>query len=1282
MITYRFCTQFAVLVLLWLHSFAVAQDAKRELNAPRTDGSASQPNETDGTKTLGFLEKLLGQHHAESERRWNEAVRLRENGQLDEATRKFEQLLKFDRANHGEDSVAQVESLGELCTIADDKADYKALLNYRERQAVVAKKIYKNGSFQLRSIETKLADAKHVVGFSEEELVKLEALKATYIKAEAQRAKGYYKKSIRELESGLRLASDLFGSKHWRVADFEWRLGIAYKAIGNLEEAEKRLSEAVKLNRMASGGPSPDAANALSQLSNVYASQSAIDQAVESARDALDMFEETLGDQHPRYAAALLDLGVRLIDQRDFKAAETTLGQADSLLRWYHGPQHPEYFRCTQLRAELYQSMGQYDKAERYYQRSVTQQKERVGENHPDYARVLGRLSDFLLEAGDAKQALQISQQAMLIINATLGDKHSLFAASLNNQAIIYVSLGEYWKAEQNYRKVLEIARETTGSNDSEYAITLTNLGIVYEKISDYDRAKDFYFQALQISESAKGKNSLEYADSLCMLSDLYVGINDFEKAEEFQLAGMRIRENVLSPQDYQIGVCHNDLAILYDLKGDAQQALNHYEIALAITSDRLGIESYQYAQQLRNLAVLHSFQGDNEHAKALHSQSLEIVERLGGKKHPEYANAAYALALDYRELGQFEIAKTLFIDSLALSKEIHGEQHPEYLRKVPGLAWNYIKQGENAQGLQLLEKALTADLDAFDRKCGLLPERLQLEHVEQKRAFLNGFITLALEHAPDKNVIASQALRWKGAVRLNSRNMRVAASDPQLKKRFDSLQSVVQRYSALANSGPRQSDQGQWKLQINTLLAKRDSLEADLMRDSEAFRASRRRFSTNEVRASIPENAVLVDYHVFPRRNHGVGIMCSIVPRDGEIRVIDLGNAAGTREALEVWRSTLGQSEESKLAGQKLRDQLWEPFFDFIADKTLILISPDGLLGRVPFAALPGHDPERYLIEDHRISIIPVPQLLPTYVGRSKLPPVERELLLVGDVDYDGKSKSDPISLVESQRPRRPWERSGQEGRRSWSHLSETRLEVDSIGGVYRRVCQPPPQAVVDLRQDRATETAFREFAPQCRILHVATHGYFAAPDVESAVAARSQHNALGEHTKSSRGGRRETLRGFSPGLLSGLVFAGANEPSESQVDDGVLTADEVAFLQLNGVQLAVLSACETGLGEVAGGEGLLGLQRAFQIAGARTTIASLWKVNDAATRRLMQEFYSNLLDQEMSCIDALREAQLYMLNNPSSIRGAAIEPNRTDSSQRIPPYFWAAFQLSGDWR
>ena len=230
------------------------------------------------------------------------------------------------------------------------------------------------------------------------------------------------------------------------------------------------------------------------------------------------------------------------------------------------------------------------------------------------------------------------------------------------------------------------------------------------------------------------------------------------------------------------------------------------------------------------------------------------------------------------------------------------------------------------------------------------------------------------------------------------------------------------------------------------------------------------------------------------------------------------------------------------------------------------------------------------------------------------------------------------------------------------------------------------------------ATEQALREQAPQHRYLHLATHGFFAPPEIRSALAPRKPDERLS--STADLFGERGVV-GFNPLLLSGIVLAGANRPPEADQDDGILTALDVLELDLSRVDLAMLSACETGLGEVAGGEGLLGLQRAFQIAGARTVVSSLWKVDDPATQALMSEFYRNLWERKLGKLESLRQAQISMLHNydaktgtfrgtvgplkpalpaPSGKPKSALTNQSGDG--RTPPFYWAAFVLSGDWR
>jgi CHAT domain-containing protein len=458
-----------------------------------------------------------------------------------------------------------------------------------------------------------------------------------------------------------------------------------------------------------------------------------------------------------------------------------------------------------------------------------------------------------------------------------------------------------------------------------------------------------------------------------------------------------------------------------------------------------------------------------------------------------------------------------------------------------------------------------------------------------------------------------------------------------------------------------------------------------------------------------LPADAALVDFLEFwyskPSSSHPGQLdwqrsLLALVLRPGpKVKMFHLGGIAPITEAIDAWRGpkqqpTFGLSEEAQAAGKLLREKLWQPLESAIGDAKLVLISPDGALGRLPFGALAGKQPGTYLIEDYRIALVPVPQLIPSLVNISNRKILPKELLVVGGVVYDRAAQeaveTPPIDAVAAARPWRPWQRDLEVTRSAapngeWPFLRGSDSEVVFIKDLYQQATKAPVDRIEELRGDKATKERFCAIAPHCSLLHIATHGFFVTPDKSSSDADDRGDGG------NMFGGRLDEVRSQSPGLLSGLVLAGANDPPkipedasqlENVPDDGYLTADEIAFLPLSGAQLVVLSACETGLGEVSGGEGLLGIQRAFQVAGARTTIATLWKVNDEATRRIMEEFYRYYLKEGLSPLDSLREAQLWALKNPDLVPRGGSDPVSNTNTGRLPPKFWAAFTISGDWR
>jgi CHAT domain-containing protein len=532
--------------------------------------------------------------------------------------------------------------------------------------------------------------------------------------------------------------------------------------------------------------------------------------------------------------------------------------------------------------------------------------------------------------------------------------------------------------------------------------------------------------------------------------------------------------------------------------------------------------------------------------------------------------------------------------------------------------------------------------------------------------------------------------LSSKGQVFLRQRSIRqlrlAVADDPDspAARTFAVLTDRARELDRFAKfvPGPETIEEHCSRLEELTLEVER--LQQELAGLNAEFRRSRESagVTPDELAAILPVDAALIDFREYDQYlphdvEHPTGrwerqYVVFITRKDPPAQMVWLGAAEPINAAVLAWREHYGTGLRDD-AATELRRLVWEPLEAHLDGVSTVLISPDGGLNKVPFSALPGAEPETWLIEERVFVTVPAPLLLPEILARDVAQPADPSLLLVGDVDYG----ADP-GWIEPAATDRATAARGGDGLSSWNRLPDSLVEIERIEQTFHEAFDAA--LVFSLRRAKATEKAFHEQAPQTSYLHLATHGYFAPEELRSVLSvSRADEEAISLFMK-------QDVSGWHPGLLSGIVLAGANQPPRPERDDGVLTALEVAELDMSGVELVTLSACETGLGQTAGGEGVLGLQRSFHLAGARTTVASVWQVPDAATRALMVEFYENLWQKKLPRGQALRQAQLLMLRE--GVERGVVQRGSTDADQSAggspgtPPYYWAAFVLSGDWR
>jgi CHAT domain-containing protein len=952
-------------------------------------------------------------------------------------------------------------------------------------------------------------------------------------------------------------------------------------------------------------------------------------------------------------------------------------------------------------------------------------QKQVLGELHPDCAASLNNLAVLCEVTGNLTRAELLHRHVLELRRAVLGERHPEYATSLNNLGVLHFSMGNCAAAEPLCKQACEIEKSVLGDQHPSYAASLNNLAVIYRNLGDYASAEPLYRQSMKIDVATQGRQSPAYATSLNNMAALYESMGDYIRAEKLYRQALAIRRSAMGEQHPDYAISLNNLAGCYAENGEFSLAETLYRDAIEIETSNLGEQHPNLATSLNNLALLHQQNGDYIRAKPLHQQALTIRKAVLGEQHASVAQSFNNLAVLHDHIGNHARAEELYRRALAIRRSALGEQHPDYANSLNNLAGFLSSMREYSTAESLFQEALAVQ-EAILKRSSLV-QSMRQQHCNQvkTRSFLDDRLANSVRFTTNVAPLAQDTWRWKGAVTTRQRSYRRVADDPTLSPLFADLRSISQKLSAVSgrapvppapsapesNHGAYKQERDAWEAHFASLVRESESVERQIASDSADFRRLREPLMVASVQSRLPAGTALVDFLQYtdsmasPRASGPTAsedrFIVFVVRNDLPPTMIRLTSASSLAEAIRTFRrsfqeegTVVNHDQAATEAAQRIRRELWLPIEEHLAGIDTVIISPDAALGTLPFGALPGRKKNGYLLEDYRIALLPMANLLTAFSDDETADSVRPGLLLVGDVDYDAEVDAAPTSFVA---PLLLAEASGLRGaQKEWTGLAGFRAEFEFVHQKYLEVFGESAPVHTLTRRD-ATEDSVLDQAPEYGTLHLITHGYFEDPKIKSI----SQVDVNTDDAMGGSAGSDPFFNTYVPGLLSGLVMAGANTRSDDPQDfnDGILRASEIEASSLQGVDLVVLSACETGLGAVAGGEGLTGLQRAFHIAGAQTVIASLWKVDDRSTQELMRRFYTNLWEQKMSKIDALREAQLWMLRHPKELEAMGVKgagtrgrirdlkagdpkPRETADGARTDPYFWAAFQLSGDWR
>jgi CHAT domain-containing protein/Tfp pilus assembly protein PilF len=932
-------------------------------------------------------------------------------------------------------------------------------------------------------------------------------------------------------------------------------------------------------------------------------------------------------------AQAALDEATKLRDTGHYSEAMTRAEHALALRQAALGDTHPEVASCLNLLGDIERRRGVLSRAEPLLQRALEIREAALGKQHPDVAKTLNNLAAVYYDLGLYSRAAPLFQRSLLIREAALGKHHPDVAKTLNNLANLYSVQGLYGQAEPLYQRALAIREAALGKADPLVASSLNNLAILYGEQGLYSRAEPLYQRALAIQEAALGKHHPEVATSLNNLATLYKAQGLYDRAEHLLQRALAIREAALGKVHPDVASSLNNLAILYVSQGLYHRAEPLHQRAIAIRETTLGIDHPEVATSLNNLAVLYTEQRLYDRAEPLLQRALAIREAVVGDNHSEVAFALNNLAR--LRLAQHRLADALPLYARAFAIAEQRLRHE-------ALDFSEARLANFLQHLRANEQALYALLRSHPKDPRV--QRLALSAV----LLLKG---RSVEEMADISRTLYQSLG--------------AAERATLEK----LRGLRTQLATLSLEGPGLLTPADYQQRLQKLTDEGDALEAALAQRSAPLRALTALPPPAEivdrVAASLPKDSALIELisyedspllpkpgtppHKSPSQLRYLGLV--LFP-DGSTHAWDLGPAAPIDLAATRLRNELArQDARYKASAQALYRIAFQPLLPLLGHTRRLFLSPDGQLSLIPFAAL--HDGRQFLLDSFDFTYLTSGKdLLP----RSQDIPPASSVVVLADPDFNASPQAAPSGKTPAQAERSESLQRffstlrADMAESSWTPLPGTRQEALSIQRLL-------PQAQLFLGPE-ATKDRLLHLPPP-GILHLATHGFFLGDAPAPANTRGLGHfGALGD---------KPAPPPPDPLLRSGVALAGASSPvvdasgpSQSRPGAALVTALELAGLDLWGTQLVILSACDTGRGVVKLGQGVSGLRRSLVVAGAETIVMSMWKVDDDSTYVLMDTYYRNLLAGQGRA-SALREAM------------------RSLRVSKPHPHYWAPFIALG---
>lgn len=802
-----------------------------------------------------------------------------------------------------------------------------------------------------------------------------------------------------------------------------------------------------------------------------------------------------------------------------------------------------------------------------------------------------------------------------------------LYLRALSSLALVNLTQAKNTKAAEYLASSLEMSESTVGKRSAAYIANLNNLAKLHQALGKYNEAETEFSEALTLSDQFFG-DGMQKAILLNNKAMLFQTVGRYDEAAELMKEAMKASSKGPKKtfQSFDNRKFKINLAFIYQLSGKLTEAETAFQEIKKVFEDRKQTGNAEYAGLLNQMGILYIQMGKPEKVEELLKKSKAVYKERFTEENTYYAKVTNDLGNFYRMQARYEDAEKQLNKALHIRETLLGTKHPDYVRTQENLAILYWKTGKLEQAYMMYREVMDKTIDFINQYFPPMSEAEKTSYWDITAPRFQRFYNFAIEASATMKYVAQDFYDYNLATKALLLNATNKVKDGILKSKNEDLikeyLSWLDQKEQLARLYTLSKEElKQQKINLSELERAANATEKSLSSKSAEFSAgySTQKSSYKQILALLNDTEAVVDIirvrgfaQDFTTDSRYVAL---ILKKGAEMpQLVMMENGA---ELEKKYAKFYRNAVQQKVTDDYSYEQYWTKIEKELAGKKLIYISPDGVYNQMNLNTLKRPDQD-YVVNRYDLVIIGNSKDLIALKARKTSVP-KKNAFLLGFPDY---------------------------GTPDIASLPGTKVEIDGVA----KVLKTSGYQITQVMAKDATEKNIKSVkAPS--LVHIATHGYFLQD------AGEGEGSVFGVNAESAS---------RNPLLRSGLILAGAGKSITgggsdiTSNDNGILTAYEAMNLDLEGTNLVILSACETGLGDIKSGEGVYGLQRAFQVAGAEALIMSLWKVDDAATQMLMTNFYNNWIKLGNKQ-KAFKQAQLQLM------------------AKYKDPYYWGAFVMMG---